>query len=285
MKQLILVLGVVGVSTSVLFVRWSTAPTLILILYRMIFTLLMLSPSVFLHHRKELFSLSRRELLLCIASGFALGLHFWTNFSAVRITSIASAAVLTHTEVLFVALATVVLLRKRLSGIAWFSVALAFVGSALIAMADTAAGSGALLGDALALICAVFLAGYTMLGAVCRRTVSTTVYTYLVYAATLVTVLFISLAGGVPVTGYGMNDYGAALGMAVCCTLLGHSVFSWGLKYFSPAFVSTIKLLDSLFSAIWGLVLFAEMPGLQVIFGGLIIVAAVIIYCRAPQEV
>ena len=38
MKRLIVLLGVAGVSLSAVFVRWSTAPSLILALYRMAFS-------------------------------------------------------------------------------------------------------------------------------------------------------------------------------------------------------------------------------------------------------
>ena len=76
----------------------------------------------------------------------------------------------------------------------------------------------------------------------------------------------------------------AALGMAVLCTLMGHSVFTWGLKYLSPAYISTVKLLDPVFSAAWGLLLFGEIPTVQVIVGGVIVVAGVFLYGRATEE-
>lgn len=48
--------------------------------------------------------------------------------------------------------------------------------------------------------------------------------------------------------------------MAVCCTLLGHNVFSWGLKYLPPAFIATVKLMEPVFASVWGLLLFGERP-------------------------
>ena len=281
MKRLAVLLGVAGVSLSAVFVRWSTAPSLILVLYRVGMAAALLAPYTLLRHREELRTLARREVLLCLASGAFLGLHFAAYFESLRYTSIASSVVLVDTEVLFVALGTVLVLRQRLSGRAWLAVTLAFGGSVVIAMADTAVGPDAVRGDIIALSGALCMAVYTMIGAVCRKNISTTVYTFLVYCSAALTVLVIALFGGLPLTGYGAENVLTALGMAVFCTLLGHSVFSWGLKYLSPAFISTAKLLEPVFASVWGLALFGERPGLLTLLGGAVIIAGVALYGRA----
>ena len=61
MKRLLVLLGVAGVSLSAVFVRWSTAPSLVLALYRMALSAALLVPWIFLHHRAELRTISRRE--------------------------------------------------------------------------------------------------------------------------------------------------------------------------------------------------------------------------------
>lgn len=281
MKRLAVLLGVAGVSLSAVLVRWSTAPSLILVLYRVGMAAALLAPYTLLRHREELRTLARREVLLCLASGAFLGLHFAAYFESLRYTSIASSVVLVDTEVLFVALGTVLVLRQRLSGRAWLAVTLAFGGSVVIAMADTAVGPDAVRGDIIALSGALCMAVYTMIGAVCRKNISTTVYTFLVYCSAALTVLVIALFGGLPLTGYGAENVLTALGMAVFCTLLGHSVFSWGLKYLPPAFISTAKLLEPVFASVWGLALFGERPGLLTLLGGAVIIAGVALYGRA----
>lgn len=282
MKRLVVILGVAGVSLSAVFVRWSTAPSLILVLYRVGLSALLMAPPLFLRHREE--RLTRRDLGLCLASGACLGLHFAAYFESLRFTSIASSVVLVDTEVLFVALGSVLLLGRRLTGRAWLAVLLAFGGSVVIATADTAAGPDAVRGDLIALSGALCMAVYTMIGAVCRKHISTAVYTFLVYCSAALTVLVIALWSGTPLAGYGPVNLGTALGMAVFCTLLGHSVFSWGLKYLPPAFISTAKLLEPVLASAWGLLLFGERPGLPVLLGGAVIIAGVALYGRAASD-
>ena len=259
MKKLVVLLGVVGVSFSAVFTRWSTAPALVLALYRMTLSAgLMAVPAL---RRRELPGLTGRDVALCLVSGLFLGLHFTAYFAALERTSIAAAVVLVDTEVLFVALASAAVLGQRLPGKAWAAVGLAFGGAALVALAD-GGGGGALAGNLIALSGAAAMAVYTMIGAVCRRKLSTEVYTFLVYLAASASLL-------------------TALGMAVCCTLLGHNVFSWGLKYLPAAFIATAKLLEPVLASIWGLLLFAERPGWLTILGGAVVVGGIALYTRA----
>lgn len=282
MKRLVILLGVAGVSLSAVFTRWSTAPALVLALYRMALSAALMAAAA-LVRRRELAALTGRDVALCLVSGCFLGLHFAAYFAALERTSIAAAVVLVDTEVLFVALASAVALGQRLSGRAWAAVALAFGGSAVVALGDST-GGGALLGDLIALSGAAAMAVYTMIGAVCRRRLSTEVYTFLVYLAASASLLAAVLLSGTPLTGHGAVNGLTALGMAVCCTLLGHNVFSWGLKYLPAAFIATAKLLEPVLASVWGLLLFAERPGWITILGAAAVVGGIALYVRVPAE-
>ena len=284
MARLIVLLGVVGVSLSAVFVRLSTAPSMVLALYRMAFAALLLTPYVLLRCRGQLRNLGRRELLLCLCSGVFLGIHFSAYFESLRHTSIAVAVVLVNTEVIFVSLGTVLFLKGRLTGKAWAAVLIAFAGSVLVALADLS-GGGSPLGNALALLGAVACAAYTLAGTVCRRRgIATTVSTYVVYLAAGLTVLALNLASGTALAGYEPVNLLTALGMAVCCTLLGHSVFSWGLRYLPASFVSTAKLMEPVFASVWGILAFGEWPKALVAVGGAVVIAGVALYGRVAGE-
>ena len=123
-----------------------------------------------------------------------------------------------------------------------------------------------------------------MIGTVCRRTLSTTIYTFLVYFCAELTVLVIALVGGTPMFGYDSINFVTAFVMAVFCNLLGHSVFSWGLKYLPPSFISTVKLLEPVFASVWALALFGEKPGLMVLLGGVVVLCGIAMYCRITEE-
>lgn len=277
MKKLIILLGVLGASLSAIFVRLADAPSLVLVLYRVLFATILLTPVILFRHRDEIGLLKRKPLFLAMLSGVFLGLHFTLYFESLRWTSIAAAVVLTDTEVFFVALAMFVVLKEKISKRGWIGIVITFIGGVLIALADSGNGSDALRGDLLAVGAAFCVAVYTLIGRYCRRTMSTFVYTFVVYAASSLTVLILLLIQGTPLLGYAPVNLLSGLGLAVFCTLLGHSVFSWGLKYEKASFVSVAKLMEPVFASLMGLILFAEIPALFVIIGGAVVIGGILI--------
>ena len=283
MRKLLVLLGVVGVSLSAPLIRISTAPSMVLVFYRVLIASVLLIPYALIRNREEFRQMGRKTALFCLMSGLFLGLHFASYFQALRYTSIASAVALVDTEVFFVAFMMFFFFWEIIPLRAWAGILLTFTGSMLIALSDAGGGEHVLLGDLIALAGAACLAVYTILGKVCRKEITTTAYTTLVYSSAALTVLVILLCTGTPVLGYEPVNWLSALGMAVFCTLLGHSVFNWALKYESAAFLSTVKLLEPVFAAILGVLLFREIPSKQVMLGGFIVILGVYVYSRFSE--
>lgn len=277
---LVLFLGVLGASFSAIFVRWSQAPSLVTATGRLGWTVLLLLPAVLRSHRAELRAATRRDLLLCALSGACLALHFSTWFESLKWTSIASSTVLVSTEVIFSALGFALFLHGRIPKLGVAAIALAFAGSVALALAD-AGGGGALAGDLLAVLAAAAVAVYTLIGQVQRSRQSTTVYTFLTYTACLLVLLALDAATGTPVLGWGLREAVVGLLLAVFCTLLGHSLFSWSLKWLSPAYVSAAKLCEPVFASVLGLLLFGEGIGPLQGAGAAAVLAGVLLYTKA----
>ena len=94
----------------------------------------------------------------------------------------------------------------------------------------------------------------------------------------------LALASGTPLTGYGAENLATALAMAVFCTLLGHSVFSWALRYLPPAFISTVKLLEPVFASVLGFVFLREIPSLATVTGAMLIIIGISLLSRETSE-
>ena len=265
--KLILMVGVLGVSASAILVRFSQAPSGVTAAYRLGWTVLLLLPVVLLRCRAELRRVTARDLVLCGASGVLLALHFLTWFESLKRTSVASSTVLVSTEVIFTALGFALFLHGKIPRLGVWAIALAFGGSALLALAAASAA-----------------AVYTLIGRVQRGHLSTTVYTFLTYLACFLTLLLGTAAAGTPLTGYGGRECLIGLALAVLCTLLGHSLFSWCLKYLSPSYVSAAKLCEPVFSSLAAIPLFGEVPGPLQLAGGAAVLGAVLLYTWAERE-
>lgn len=279
-SKLILLVGVLGISASAILVRFSQAPSGVLAVYRLGWTVLLLLPVVLLRCRAELKRVTGRDVLLCAASGICLAIHFLTWFESLKRTSVASSTVLVSTEVIFTALGFALFLKGKIPRMGIAAILLAFGGSALLALSG-GGGAGELSGNLLALAAAAAAAFYTLIGRVQRGHLSTTVYTFLTYLTCFLTLLALTAGAGTPLLGYGGRELLLGLALSVLCTLLGHSLFSWCLKYLSPSYVSAVKLCEPVFSALAAIPLFGEVPGPLQLTGGVVVLGAVLLYTRA----
>lgn len=280
-----IVIGVLGISLSSIFVKFSQAPSAVTAAFRLLWTVLFLTPVVLgkAPVRRELLQTPRKLVLLSSLSGLFLAIHFVLWFESLQHTSVASSTTIVCTEVIWVCLGFCLFLKGKLSWKAVAAIGVTLLGSVLIAFSDS--GSGAqLYGDILALLAAVAVAVYTLIGRVVREKLSTTVYTYMVYAACAAALVITCVVQGYNLFAYGWSAAIVGALLALFSTILGHSIFSWCLRYFSPSFVSASKLCEPVVAAVLAGFLFGELPGWLQITGGVLILGGVLWYSRIEAK-
>ena len=277
---IMILVGVFGISLSSIFVKYSSGPSAVTAAWRLLWTVVLMTPVVWGKRevRRELLQVRRKVLYLSCVSGLFLAIHFVLWFESLQHTSVASSTTIVCTEVIWVSLGYWLFLKGRLTLKAICAIAVTLVGSIMIAFADSSASGAHLYGDILSLLAAVAVAAYVLLGRVVRETVSTSVYTYIVYSACAAV-----LMATCQFQGYGLMDSGfspvmVGLLLAVFSTILGHSIFSWCLKYFTPSFVSASKLCEPVVAALLAGFLFAEIPSALQLSGGALILGGVAYY-------
>lgn len=280
-----IVVGVLGISLSSIFVKYSSAPSAVTAAFRLIWTVLFLIPVVLGKStvRNELFKLPGKTVMLCCLSGLFLAIHFVLWFESLHHTSVASSTTIVCTEVIWVCLGFCLFLKGKLSIKAIAAIAVTLVGSGFVAYADSGEGSQ-LYGDILALLAAIAVAVYTLIGRVVRNHTSTTVYTFLVYVACCLVLVLICLLQGYKLFNHGLSPILVGALLAIFSTILGHSIFSWCLKFFSPSFVSASKLCEPVAAAVIATFLFGEMPVPLQLLGGSLILVGVYWYSRIERK-
>lgn len=283
--MIMIVVGVLGISLSSIFVKFSQAPSAVTAAWRLLWTVLMLTPVVLgkAGVRRELVGAPKKLVWLSIFSGLFLAIHFVLWFESLQHTSVASSTTIVCTEVIWVCLGFCLFLKGRISGKAMLAIGVTLLGSVLITLSDSGSGAG-LYGDILALLAAVAVAVYTLIGRVVREKLSTTVYTYMVYTACAAVLVATCLVQGHHLFAYGWSAVIVGGLLAVFSTILGHSIFSWCLKYFSPSFVSASKLCEPVVAAIMAGFLFGELPGWLQMIGGALILGGVLWYSRLESK-
>ena len=280
--------AVFSTSTASIFTRFSTSPSLVLAAYRKSFVTLMMLPVVSGNpaYRRELLQVSRKTGLLCLLSGFFLAIHFWTYFLSVHNTTIAASQVLVGLEVIFVAVFMSMTGKERFSIWSRTGIFVALLGSVLVAYSKGGLQSGGMLfGNIIGIVSGLMLACYSIIGTNVRgEGLSNNVYSLLVYGSSAIILDLMVLISPYHFTGYGSINYLMALLMAVFNSLLGHSIYNWSFKYVSPTLVAMIKIFQPVFASIWALLLFREIPALNQLAGGVVVITGIIMYIRNKEE-
>jgi drug/metabolite transporter (DMT)-like permease len=278
---LAVLVGVIAISFSALFVRLSSAPAMIIATYRLLFTFLLLAPFTMLRYAGDLRGLPWRQRRLAAASGICLALHFVSWFTSLRYTSVASSVVLVTTQPVFVVIGSWFFFRERISRLAMFGVCLALCGSFIIGANDFQLDMRAFWGDLLALVAAVFVSGYLLIGRRLRGGVSLPAYTFFTYGSSALILILASLASRTPFGPYPLRDWLLFLALAVVCTILGHTVFNWVLRYVQASVVSVSVLGEPLGAIVWASIFLREYPTPRQMIGACFIFAGLFLFTRA----
>ena len=275
---LAILVGVFAVSFSSILVRVASAPPLIIACYRLVFTFCVLAPFSLLNGAPALKKMTRRQVALAAGSGIFLALHFVTWFTSLNYTSIASSVVLVTMQPLFVVLGSFLFFGERVPRKALYGGALAMAGSFVIGATDFQLGARAFVGDLYALFAAVMVSGYLLLGRRLRGDVEIAGYTFVTYGASSLTLAASVLTRGLPFYPYPGRDWLIFLALAVVCTVLGHTVFNWVLRYVQASVVSVSILGEPLGAIFWAAVFLGENPTLRQGVGGGLIFAGLYLF-------
>ncbi|TGU72794.1 DMT family transporter [Geomonas terrae] len=282
---LAILVGVFAVSFSSILVRVCTAPPLVIAAYRLIFTFCFLAPFTLWGGALSLRGMSARQIGLSAGSGVFLALHFVTWFISLKYTSIASSVVLVTTQPLFVVLGSWIFFQESVPRKALYGCLLAFVGSVVIGATDFQIGRQAFIGDLLALFAAVMVSGYLLIGRRLRHGVPLTGYTFVTYGASALTLSGAAAVGGVAFYPYPAQDWLIFVALALVCTILGHTVFNWVLRYVQASVVSVSILGEPLGAILWAAVFLGENPTPRQAVGGGIIFAGLYLFTRVTAGV
>lgn len=291
-------LGLIAFSTSSIMTRYAQAyaPSLVIAAYRLGLASAVLIALALLRSAPAFRKLDRVRLLLSLASGAFLAVHFATWITSLEYTTVASSLVLVWTSPLFVAVLSPWTLGESISRPVRIGLVVSMAGSVLVGLSDACTWQAglacppaslffrgkAILGDMLALAGAVSGAGYIILGRRLRQSMELLPYITLAYGAAAVLLI---LAVGVlrlPATGYPIQAYGWFVLLALLPQLIAHSTYNWALRYLPAAYVSVALLGEPVGSSVLAYILLGEHPAILMLVGGALILTGILIASRRP---
>ena len=279
-----IIIGVMSVSLSAIFVKLANADSGVIAFYRMLFSVLIMSPWFIIKYRYEVKQLTKRDWLFSSIAGVFLAFHFILWFESLNYTSIASSTVLVTMQPLFAFIGTYIFFKEKITLKTILAGSITIVGSVLISWGDFKISGAAFYGDMLALIACALITGYLLFGQDVRQRLSLITYTMLVYSISTITLFFYILIKGESLGPYPLSDWVWFLLLAIIPNLLGHNLFNWALKWVSTNVISIAILFEPVGAAILAIVLFKEFLTLTQIGGGIIVILGIMLFVKNKKK-
>lgn len=289
LPYIVLSLGVLIASTAAIMITQAIdlgVEPLTVASGRITIAAIILTPIAWVRARHEIRQISRRDYSIALVAGVFLAVHFAAWISSLAYTSVASSTALVTTNPVFVAMATWLIFRERLSFGTWLGVGITVLGSTLVGLSDSASGSGAnpLYGDLLALVGAVTVSGYFLIGRVLRARISILPYIWIVYSSAAAVLLVTTALAGQSLWGLPPTAYVLLLALAIGPQLLGHTAFNWSIKYLSATLVTVGILGEPIGSAIMAFVILRQPVQPLQLLGGAVLLIGIAVAALAERQ-
>ena len=278
----ILFIGLLAISISPVIARLlPLVPAAIIAFWRMTFASAMLWGYSSIRPQE---SIAPKNIRLVLAAGFLLAMHFIFWFSALKLTSIANTTVLGIVAPAFTLLFERLWYNRKLSWITITALLIILFGGIIVQGDDLGRVNSTGLGNIMAILSAVFLGSVFIIGAKVRKTTPVIAYTRMVYTISAIVLLVSSLVLDNPLLGYSINNYFWLFILGLVPTLIGHTAFSYSVKFVSPTVIASFPLGEPIIASYLAWILFAERVPFYVVGGGLIVFIGMIILIINKQS-
>ena len=278
----ILPIGILAISSASVLIKICDAPPLVIAAYRLTLASLMLSLPAIPRILQEIKKCTPRDLSLSLCAGVFLCFHFAFWVTSLKYTSVASSVILVTTNPIFVAITSTCFLREKFSTPLFLSVLVAVLGGILIGWGDWGGGRNALYGDFLALLGAVMMTAYLLVGRRIRQNIDLHVYISLVYGVAGILLIFLALGNGDSFFNYSPKTYLIFFLLAAVPQMIGHTALNWALKFFSATLVAVVILGEPIGATILASLFLGEPITITLFLGGTLVLLG--IYLSAREE-
>lgn len=269
-----------------ILIRWSAVPSTTKVFYRVLFAVVIVAPLALTRYRSDLWALTSRDLLSIMAAGVVLTLNLLAFFESLDWTSVAASVTLVQTQTIFVALGAYFLLGESIDRTMTTGIIVAFTGVALLSLGgavttEVFVGDRPAYGNGLALLAGIAFAAYLLTGRSVRQRVHLFPYITIVYLTSAVGVFAYALYIGAPILGpFPAREWILFIAMAVVSGGITQPMINFALRYLESSLVSVILLGLPVVSALYALILLAELPGPVTIIGGMLVLVGIYITTR-----
>lgn len=270
---LALAAGILCISWSAIFVRWTDIPGPASAFYRMLIPAIVLLPTHFIDRGRSRVNIRTLGIIAVGGLFFALDLALYNT--AILKTTAANATLLGNNTPIVVGLLTWLVFRRKPQASFWLGLFMALSGTLVILQADLTTHAQFGVGDVMSLGAAVCFAVYLMVTERIRASTGTVAFLRLAMISSTFALLIINLVLGVSLRVPHGRTLWAILGLGLISQLGGYLALTYALGHL-PATITSVSLLSQgPLTALIAAVLLSEPLTLPQIAGGALVLAGV----------
>ena len=280
-SYLALLIAILSVSIAAILIVSTSAPALIISFYRMLFTTLLINLIVLMKRSyfQEIKKLTKRQLIIMIAIGVILAVHFAFWVTSLKLTSVASSVILVTAHPIIVGPISHFFLKERLSIINISGIIISFIGVVVLVYGNYgfSASIDTLQGNIFAWAGGVAAGIYILGGRHLRCQISVIPYVFVVYTVATVVLFFFCLIENLSISLISQKDLFIILIMAVISGIFGHTLYNWSLAQVRASVASVALLGEPIGSSLFAFILpwIHQIPSIFTIIGGAIILLGI----------
>lgn len=280
---LLMLIGIVAISFSAIFIKWSDAPASIQGMYRLLFTSLLMLPFA-RPYSGTAFALRKKDWLMLILSGAMLALHFLLWMGSLKYTSVASSTMIMALEPVFIMLGVYFLYKEKTALSAILGLGIAIGGVVFIGWGDIGISADNLKGDLLSVGGTVAVAVHMLIGQKLVVRMPSYLYSLIVFLSAAGVFAVYNLFMEISFFNYPAKEWGIFVLLAVVPTVFGHILFNWLLQYVSATTVSMNILGEPVGASILAYLLLGEQLTTLQWAGGLLVMIGLAVYLYAGRR-
>ena len=221
-----------------------------------------------------------RDCALLVLPGVFLAADLAAWHLSLHLTSVANATLLANLAPIFVTLGSWLLFGTRVTGLFLAGLATALAGVIILKGGFAGLGHGGLAGDGLAIIAAVFYAGYMLAIGRLRRRFSTNRIMIWTTASAAVSMLPLVLTLETSFVPTALFGWAMVFGLAFISHTGGQALIIYALAFLPTAFSSLTLLLQPVVAALLAWLVLSEPVGAMQALGGVIVLGGILIARR-----
>jgi drug/metabolite transporter (DMT)-like permease len=209
-----------------------------------------------------------------------IALHFALWITSLSYTSIASSVVIVTSHPLFVAIISYFLWRERLNKKAILGIIIALGGVVLINYGGFLVSPRAIFGDLLALLAAISMGVYLIIGRQLKGRINILPYLTMIYAGAALILLMVTVFSGYSLFNYTSTTYAMLFLLALIPQLIGHSSLNLAVRLIPVTLVSVGILGEPIIAVALGYIILGEGITITEILGSLLTLGGMFIVLR-----